>query len=129
MDYIEHLSSIYNRLIDDIGYIYIDSEQHLYITQKTGKIRIRNIYFDLKEGQFIKYSTIRNNKKVLMKLSEYQGRGDLICFIPITEGYRVRVFNKYGELIYKHRIKFFDKLNRLSLWYLRRRYEDLVLDK
>jgi hypothetical protein len=129
LNYVEHLSGIFNRLIDDIGYIYIDSEQHLRIVQKNGKIRIRNIYFDIKEGQFIKYSTIRNNKKVLMKLTEYQGRGELICFIPDPEGYKVRVYNKYGELIYKQRIKFFDKVGRLNLWYLKRKYEELVLDE
>jgi hypothetical protein len=128
MDYIATLESIFSRLIDDIGYIYIDDEQKLRVVQKSGKYRIRNIYFDIKEGSFIKYTTIRNNKKVLMKLREYQSQHNLICFIPDKEGYRVRVYDKYGELLYKQYIKFFNKLGKLRLWWMKTRYPELVLD-
>jgi hypothetical protein len=128
MDYVSTLDNIFSKLIDDIGYIYIDSDRKLRYVQKNGKLRIRNIYFDLKQGGFIKYSTVRNNKKVIMKLTEYQAQGNLLCFVPTEEGYLVRVINKYGELIYKQYIKFFDKLNRLQMWFMKKRYPELALD-
>jgi hypothetical protein len=128
MSYVDTLGSVFNGLLDDIGYIYKSSDQKLYIVQKQGKKRIRNIYFDLKQGGFIKYTTIKNNKKVILKLSEYEAQGNLLCFIPIEEGYLVRIFNKYGELIYKQYIKFFDKISRLKLWYYKKMYPELALD-
>lgn len=128
MGYLSILESIFNRLINDIAYIYKSSDQKLYIVQKSGKQRIRNIYFDIKSGAFIRYTTVMNNKKVIMKLNEYQSQSNLLCFIPFEEGYRVRVYNKYGELVYKQQIKFYDKLNKLQLWFMKRRYPELALD-
>jgi hypothetical protein len=128
MDYVDTLDKVFSRLVEDIGYIFVDDEGHLKVAQKSGLIRIRNIYFDIKEGHFIKYSTIRRNKHALMKLKEYQSQGKLLCFIPTDSGYRVRVYDKYGELIYKNTIKFFDKLGLIRTWLMKKRYEELCLD-
>jgi len=128
LDYLDILDKTFSRLIDNIGYIYTDREGRLKIVQKDKPpLRLRSMYFDFKRGEFIHYKTILANKNIISKLREYAD-SNLVCFAKISNGFEVKVYNKYGELIYKNYIKLFDETNRLTRWYLSKRYPDLVLD-
>jgi hypothetical protein len=127
MDYIEKLGKLFNQLDDNIAYLCLTKAGWIY-RQKDKVIMLPEIYYDLTESNFIKYSTISKNKEILSKLSEYREQNQLISFIKTETGFKVEVYNKFGDLIYRQFINFYDKVGFLLRWRLRSKYPELILN-
>lgn len=128
MDYIKKLTDLFNKLNDNVAYLSKDKSGWAY-HQKGNTVSLGDMYFDFQHGSFIKYSTIIKNKEILGKLIDYQYNNLLISFLKIEEGFEVKVYDKFGLLVYKEYFKFFNNINWLGKWRLKHLYPELVLDK
>lgn len=121
---IDLLYNIFNRLNDSIAYLKV-GESVIYM-QKNNSLRLVEIYFDIKSSNFLKRSTIEQNKEVLGKLKNYQV-DHLVTAEVLENGYKFKVFNSKGSLIYAQNVLFYDKSSALLKYFLKKRYPDLVL--
>lgn len=126
-EYIEKLLKIFDSMtIDQIAYLdYNPRGNVIRYIQDNNITKFTNLYFNFTESGFIKWSTVRDNRESLSKLLNY--RDELITFSKYKYGFEFRVYNRLGEIVDRRFIRFIDKVNFITKFFLTRRHPNLAL--
>ena len=121
------LSNIFDNLNPDIAYLAICNDGYEYRQiNKTSKIDYLN--FDLPKSAFLSYKDIIKNKEVLAKIIDYMNDKQIFISMTIYKyGYEVRVYNKFGHLIYHQFIKLVSTYNIFITSYYSKKFPELTL--